>query len=380
MEKKKGINFYLKAGWLNVEILFKLMVTCVWLFVTGARNVGKTYGVLKWLLFGDKPCKKENVDFNRCFPWRAKVFPFLWLRRTPAQYKSVASNLFSKLLNREGSDLILKEKQLGNTYSGIYICERNEDGELEINEDKLICYVSSVESLGKTNGLNMDNVNLIIIDEFIKTPSENNMSREFDRVMNILESIERERVIEGKPAVRILGLSNANELANEYYNALDCIDDAVNMAESQQSYKQIADFGLVLLFNSPISKMKAETPMYRNLAHGKSKYAQMAIDNKFKKNECELVKSRNLKDCKPICSIDNVTFYSYYEDGEAWVYVSNHKMGGKMFGESRAEHMRFIATNKWLYDVFLHSYMRFENYTCMYRFHRIWDLKNWSDD
>ena len=387
----KGINFYTKSGYINIKKIWQLMKTCPWLFVTGGRDIGKTFTTAYSLVSG---CPEEedsdewgiidDIDFESKFLWDAKVFPFIWLRRTPAQYKSIANDdnhIFTKVFLKKGSKVVVKTKQLSTTYSAIYACDKNEEtGEWEINPEKIICYVSSVQSLGKTNGLTLDAANLIVIDEFQRTPSEDKMSREFERFLNIVKSVARDRTNEGKPALRCLLLSNSNELANPYYEGLECIDDVIEMEKKHQTFKQIRKFGIVLLYDSPISAKEVETdPMYANLEGCNSSYAKMAINNEFKKNDCELIKSRSLKDCKRIATIDGITFYGYYENGEAWVYVSNKNNGGTNYGDSWAEHARFIKTNKWLFETYMHSFMRFENYTTFCKFLRIWDLNYWTD-
>lgn len=386
--KKKGINFYAKNGFLKIQVLFKLLCTHIWLFCVGGRNIGKTYSLLKTLLFGDEDAKvcRANIDFNREFPWGAKMLPFLWIRSTPDQYKGIANDtnhIFVKMLQEEGcGDVVIKAKELGTTYSGLYLCDKNEEGEWEINPDKPICYVSSLKSFSRLTGLDgiMSSINLVAYDEFIKTDAEDNMTNKFGKLKQMLATIDRNREMQGRPALRLVGLANANQLNNDIFEGLDVIDDTIAMSKKKQQYKAFGRFGIVLFYDSPISKRLKKTAMYELLEQLDDPYAKMAIDNEFEYDESELVESRSLKDCRPICSIDGLGFYACKKGDDEWVYVSRCIRGGKRFGKSLAEHRRFIGTFGWLDDVFIHSFMQFEDYTCKYRYHKIWDLKNWTND
>ena len=393
----KSINFYLKNGFLNVKKLLSVMKQVPFLFATGGRNIGKTYGVVKYLIFGDDGTGQgrdpliKNIDFDAKLPWDENVFPFMFLRRTQAQADAIANeqnNILSKILlnyfedTGQHSDVVVKFKTMSmcKCVHCMYLCDKNEEGEYEINEDKLICYITSIKAFGTKNGVDMPHVNLLLLDEFQRVPGEDKMSREAERAWNIYKSVQRDRIRRGRPALRFLFLSNANELNNPYYKSYKCIDDVVEMGKIKQVFKKIRHFGLVLFYDSPISEYDAENdPLYDNLNGGDDRYAKMAVNNEFKMTKSELVKPRNLGDCRPICSINDITFYEYKERGESFVYVSYTNKGGRQYGGSKAEHMRFAVSEKWLWEAFLNSYMRFESYGVMCNFHDCWDLSLWED-
>ena len=121
-----------------------------------------------------------------------------------------------------------------------------------------------------------------------------------------------------------------------------------------------------MLDDSPISKRKADTVLYRLTED--SEFSRMSLGNEFAVEEIGRVKSQRLKAYKPVVSVGELCIY--HHKSESVYYCSTHKMGNpETFGSGSAELTRFRKKYAWLWNrEYMSNNIIFEEYVCQILF------------
>lgn len=264
--------------------------------LTGARATGKTYGALKYVI-------EHNMKF-------------IYMRRTKLQMDVISTpdmSPFAPVCDDMGigfdCDKITKET------TGVYIN----------GSDKPNGYIMALSGISNVRGFDGSTIDIVIFDEFIPESHERRIKNEGDALFNAYETINRNRELKGKPALKLLLLSNTNSIVNPVYQSLNLITLAYKMAEeSQQEYKD-GNRGLYLinLQNSPISGRKKETALYRLLQD--NRIVDMSLKNLYLDKPVLQTRSANLTEYKPIVTIGEITIYRHKSNRS--YYISPHGRG-----------------------------------------------------
>lgn len=259
-----------------------------YIFITGARGCGKTYGAIDWLLH----VKRE---------------PFLLMKRTQVQADFAGTPLTTPIsVNlREGQEIVERNTKVKN----LSLLEILQDGE---PYGKV--YVTALSSVASMRGINLSEVSTVLFDEFIKEPHERPIRHEFEAFQNAMETIGRNRELYGKPPLKVIALSNAIDLANPYYRGYGCVNQVYAMKGDRWE-----DPGQGIAIYRPRSeafiKRKQKTALYQ------SGNKTRVLGNSWENVDQSDIRSLNLKYCTPICAIDDVGFYKV--QGE--IYASSSK-------------------------------------------------------
>lgn len=339
------INRYLKSGYIDMEGIIK-EPDLPFMFLWGGRGTGKTYGAL------------EYAEKN----YRATGERFIYLRRTDKQLDECmrADNNPFKQLNIDKEWLIYpaKHKDYGRAY---FNCNISENGKLEIISEPH-GYMLSLSTIGNIRGLSYSDVSLIIYDEFMRMPTERTMKNEGFAFADMYESINRNREFAGKDPLKVVCLSNANDLANElfiYYSLVDRVEFMI-----KHNRMQYLDYGrgfaLLRFDDSEISKKKKNTALYKFTGED-SHYTKFAVENSFKETEIPTIKSQPLNEYIPIVSINNICIYKH-KSGQKY-YCTYHKSGTyEKYDTSDIDLKRFIRKYIYLWEAHLNENMFFESY------------------
>lgn len=287
------------------------------ILVIGGRAVGKTYGGLKYLL-------ENNVLF-------------LYLRRTSAQMELVSKEEFSPIV-KVGADIgmSLVCVPLSKYASGVY--RLGDDGK-PLGE--AVAYNMALSTIANARSFDASKVKVILYDECIPEKHERAITHEEEAFLNMYESIDRNRQINGNPPVKCVCLANANNLEAPILSALNCIKILDSMKKKNQSIKTDTSLGLsiYLLNNSPISAEKRETALYR-LTMGKGDFTDMALENSFSRDNYTDIGSRPLSEYVPVAAIGSICLYRH-KNNYSW-YVSETKSGKpKEFENTLTDRQRF---------------------------------------
>lgn len=351
-----AINIYDQNGYLDWGKIMKVTTKCPFIFCVGGRGTGKTYGALKYVYFTRKP--------------------FLYLRRTKTQFELTSKTETNPFKALEMDEVVppVATKAVAKDLTGLYQCELDEEEEKVIPVGEPFGYMSALSTFSNLRGMSFEEIEYILFDEFIPEPHERPIKNEAAAFLNLVETVNRNRELKGRDPVKVICLANANDIANPLYIELDIVKKSEQMMEKHKSLSIDEQRGLCMihLFASPISERKKHTALYRLTANKNSEFNQMALNNRFYKDESALIKSCPLSEYTPIVSISNITIYQHKSRRE--YYVSTHKTGScREYGSSYAEKKRFMNNHSSLWMAYLHNKIIFEEYLCLVLFESAFD-------
>ena len=305
------MKVYDSKGWVNWKYLCGLDRS--FLMVVGARGVGKTYGLMKYLIEEGKP--------------------FIYLRRLQAQLDicgSESGNPFRKLNSDLGRCVSpVKQKKL------LEFREGGKDG-------KLIAIGSALSTVATMRGFDFSGFDYIVFDECIPMAGEKPIKSEFDAFLNFYETVNRNRELNGDSPVMCIMLGNANQLLNPYFSGWHFTKTALKMISGGQMFYTTPDKSrtIVLLFDSPISRQKADTALYKNASSG---FLGMALDNAFR-TDATNIHSEPIREYNHIVSVGDIGIYRHKSDSK--YYVSG--VIGIPFYDDYGIKLRQFQTDFWM--------------------------------
>ena len=332
------MKLYLKdGGWANMAEI--LQQPEPFLLCIGGRGTGKTYGSIKFML-ENKIC-------------------FLYLRRTAAQMELVAKPEFSPIV-KVGMDLgmSLTSSPISKYAVGIY--HTDDDGKAA---GAPIAYLMALSTIANARSFDASSVTHILYDEAIPEKSERDFSRfESEALLQMYETINRNRELAGEDPVRLAVLANANNLEAPVLRALGAIGPLDKMRKNGQNEKHIKSRGLciVLLNDSPVSANKRETALYKLAGRAGGDFSDMALDNKFSADNYLDIRPRPLQEFIPLASIGEMTLYKHKSDGT--FYVSEKRSGDpEIFENTITERVRFRRKYFKAWDAYFNKKLTFES-------------------
>lgn len=302
-------RLYLNNGYLNVPYILHYNVPFI--FVVGGRGTGKTYGALKYVLESETP--------------------FVYMRRTQSQADIISKPEFSpfKTVSRD-TGIMVTSQPITKYNAAFYRAEQ--DGEKLIPAGAPIGYTMALSTVSNLRGFDASDVQIILYDEFIPEKHERPLKNEADALFNAYETINRNRELSGRPAVKLLALSNANTLENPIFQKLEIIDKVYKMQKTGQTVtiNEARGYAVVMLSESPISAAKDQTALYK-LTRG-SDFEQMAIANSYNIDFTRPA-AIDLIQYAPICTVEGITIYQHKSAPR--LYVTLHKSGGAAHADPR---------------------------------------------
>ena len=326
------------SGYVNMPDLINTKIPFIFIF--GGRGIGKTYGALKYIIESKRK--------------------FLFLRRTQSQIDLVGKPEFSPFKTvcaDMGVDVIVKPITKYN--SGFWM------------DDELIGYSAALSTLSNLRGFDASDIDLVIFDEFIPEKHERLIRNEGEAFLNMVETVGRNREIAGREPLQVVCLANANDIGNPIFMELNLINIVQRMKLKKQGFYLNKEKGLLIvnLDDSPISDAKRDTALYK-LTSG-SDFERMALDNEFIDDSIAEIKSRNLKEYRPIVAIAGVTIYKHKSDNK--YYISEHKLGSpEEYTTAEAALEKFRRKYYYLWNAYLNRDIDFESKLCALLFERLW--------
>ena len=201
-------------------------------------------------------------------------------------------------------------------------------------------------------GVDYSDFDYIVFDEFISSEGERPIKNEFQAFLNFYETVNRNRELEGKPAVKAVLLGNANKISNPYFTGWHCMKRVLKMIIGGQMVWRSDDKTrmIILLLDSPISAQKQDTVLYRN---ANQDFIKMALDNAFRTDET-VIKSEPLKEFIHIVSVGEIGIYKHKADRRYYVSATTCKtpyydafgIGLKMFQQDYYMFRVYYMVNK----------------------------------
>lgn len=326
------MSIYLESGYIDFKPIYESKLP--YHFLIGGRGIGKTYGALKY-------AKDHNIKI-------------MYMRRTQAQADIAGNPVFSpyKSINRDDGCNI--QTRPISKYNSL-IAEQDPDGEV-LRELGYTCALSTISNIRSFDASDID---ALVYDEFIPEPHERAIKDEAAALFNALETIGRNREAMGRLPLKLIALSNSNDLTSPILKELNLIGIIRRMEAKKLTLWQDMKRGISLIIpkSSPISGQKAEHSLYK-LTRG-SNFQQMAIGNQFAEDDFINIQSRPLNEYKVLLKVGDI--YVYRHKSKQHYYCT--KTGGgnvHTFTDSRIELARFRAIYPWLYTAYMAKNIIFE--------------------
>lgn len=331
-----------KNGYLDFNVIFENKMT--YKFITGGRGTGKTFGVLKYV-----------IDHN---------LKFIFMRRTQVQVDMIKSdelNPFNALYSELGNKYNFIMKKINKNITGVYRAKLSDKNIYQASGEPL-GYIMALSTISNIRGFDASDVKVLIYDEFIGEKHERPLSNEGTAFLNAIETIARNRELKGAEPLKVICLSNSNDLANAIFIELKLVNIAEKMIQKKQDVKNIPDRDLALFIinDSPISKKKESTSLYR-LSGVNSDFSRMSIKNEWTNEYMNLVISKNLKEYKPLVKVGEIMIYENRSKKD--FYISNHASGTYPYYDTNSvELKRFRNDYSFLLYAYLNRLVFFESY------------------
>lgn len=310
------MKLYQSNGYANMRGIINESET-PFIMVIGGRGVGKTYNAIRTLL------EDEQL--------------FIYLRRTSAQMELVSKDEFSPIV-KIGRDLGMNlcTEMLSKYAAGVYHC--GEDGKAAGDP---VAVIMALSTIANARSFDASSVKVILYDECIPERHERSITHEEDAFLNMYESIDRNRQLNGDPPVRCVCLANANNMEAPILRALSCIRllDRMRKKKQTQLVDKTIGLSIYLLNDSPISAEKRRTALYK-LTMGKGDFSDMALDNAFGADNYTDISVRPLSEYVPYASVGSICLYRH-KNSYNW-YVSETISGKpKQFENTITDRARF---------------------------------------
>lgn len=323
------------------NLLFNKLVDFPFIFMVGARGIGKTYASID-LTYTD------NV-------------PSIFMRRTQTQCDAISTNeLFQGSEYCMKNDIIYDIQPLTKNLYGVYF-----------NESEYALMVqTALSTIANIRGFNMLDRKILWYDEFLPEKHARAMRYEGQALLNAYESINRNREFQGAPPLKLVAMSNSDRLDNPLFADFNLITACDKQFEKGHIYYADKSRGVCVInfVNSPVSEKKKNTALYK-FSKGMD-FQDMALENKFM-DEKSKQKSINLKKLEPIMNLGELTIYRTKDTKE--FYVSTHYMKtGLVFTNTEKSLLAWRKCDycRGMYYMYLHDDLCFENYNCEYLFKR----------
>lgn len=324
------MGLYLESGYLDFSYI--LGFSCPLTIVIGGRGTGKTYGALKYVIEHDNK--------------------IIFMRRTQSQTDLINKPEFSPI------NPVVRDMGVNCTVKPI----SKYNSLITVGDDKIIGYTAALSTFSNLRGFDSSFVDLVLYDEFIPEVHERPLKAEGEALLNVLETIGRNRELQGNKPLQMLLLSNANRLDSPILEILGLVNVVDRMRrKGQEEYINLSrGIAVFLLNDSPISAKKAGTTLYQ--IAGEGRFSSMALGNDFAFDDLSEVKSLPLSGWKLLAQLGQ---YYIYKRSDKF-YISRHCAGTpkRIYQDTDIDKMRFVRENPACLDKILMHKIFYEDFSC----------------
>lgn len=343
------MKLFAENGYLDFDVIVKH--PSIFKLIYGGRGTGKTYGALKY-------CREHNKKF-------------IYLRRLATQADIVSTPDFNPF-NKLNSDLgwTVQTYSIPKVKSTYYFCNTkiDENGK-PVADGEPVGILAALSTFANLRGINCEDVEIIILDEFIPELTEKPIKDEANAIFNAYETINRNRELSGLPPAIFIFLANSNRIDNPLFMELKLVTSAEKLRTSGKELLDIKDRRMILvdLFKSKISEQKSKTALY-DLTRG-TEFYDMSIKNRFMNEEKSRIGTKNIKEYRPIVTVGEITIYKHKSRKE--YYCTKFKSGSPdTYGAGSKSLMRFRRHFLYLWQAYMRNDVIFEEYVCEILFDR----------
>ena len=329
------MGLYLESGYINQDRI--LSSADSFIFEIGPRGTGKSYGILKYIL--DRKIK------------------FMMLRRTQTEADMISTAVTNpfKAIMMNNYGLQISPESISKNLSAFTV-----PGPTEDDPPERIGYLAALSTFATIRGADLSDVDLIFYDEFIPEKHQRPIKDEYAALMNVYETVNRNRELQGRKPVQLVCAANSNDIANPIFIGLEIVDRIARMMKKGiEMYKDPEKSLAVYMFmKSPISDKKAQTSLYKLTAG--NDFQNMALRNMFDL-DTRYISSRNLREFKPVVKIGELIIYEHKSRKEFYARCGSSGTVPHVFSTTDIDRKRFVKTYNYLFLRYLSGYMIFEN-------------------
>lgn len=348
-------QLYTNEGWLNVEGIAK--IPSLWLVVVvGARQVGKTYGILKHIMQNEKLHTlylRRTIDELELITTYRDLNPFL-----PLAEEGIEADIqkVSKKVYRFGLSHYDKETETTDIY----------------DERGLGLALSTIAQMRGFNGSLFTD---LFFDEFIPEKTVVKRNGEGDALLNAYVTINGNRELKGKPPLKMWLAANAFDITSPILSALGLTNHISDMMRSGEEYR-LLDGGVFVCAprSNQIIVQRKETAMLSYLNHAKndSPFYDTAVNNTFAYDSLDLVRPKPLSGYKPFCIFGKM--YVWRNSNTFYVCrTAHHKR--IQYGNSSEEKTRAVLDFYKMKELYTRGLITFSDAEILLEFREYFGIK-----
>lgn len=285
-----------------------------WCYIIfGGRSVGKTYSTLKMLYEDNKTFVylKRTIDDVKLLCAGSNLTKSKRYRADLSPFKS---------LNRD-MNINVKAFSIGDGLGVFYNCnDKNEP------IDKPVGYVMALSAIIKFKGFDLSECDYIVFDEFVPKLYDRYNKREGQQILDLYKTVARDREHRGREPLKLICLSNADNIASPVTNILEITDSLVNMTINNIEFMFERSIFVRQIKMSDEFMQKEKNSLIYN-AMKDTEWAKSSYDNNFAYNDLSNIRKVHLKNYKCICAFlfNRKTWYIYKNDIKKSFYVSDQR-------------------------------------------------------
>ena len=258
-------------------------------FIFGLRGCGKSY---------------SGMDYMRELHYEEQHPKFLYLRRTREEADIVASDFGNpyKSLNNDKGYAVKSIGMKGVAGVGAFV-ENAGEGE------EVIGYSVGLSSFAGLRSVDLDEVDYILFDEAIPESHKRLIKDEGHALLNLYETVNRNRELVGRKPVTLYVMGNAIRLNNPILATFNLIHEIQTMLEVGERRRTIPERGIYieLVGNVTIASEKRNTALYKL---GVEAFNNEALSSDFVNDDMSAVKpSVDMRQYKPFLAFGDYGIY-----------------------------------------------------------------------
>lgn len=337
-------EIYEPAGWVNVPWIAS---RGNWLNVLiGARQVGKTYGTLKYHLLNHVPhiLLRRTTDELKFIGGNSELDPYKALEREGLYYKLSAAGGFYTIMEHDGEGQTLPGTQIG--------------------------LALSLPQIAHIRGFNGSAFESMVLDEAVPEKGVRVLRTEGEQLLNAYTTIAGNRELEGRPPLKLWLLSNSNNINSPILEALNLMDDIISM---QNRGLEWVEHDGICIFNAKSAKIteQRKNAVLARQIRKDSPFAQMAYNNEWAYDKSPLIRQRSIKGLTPLCSYDE---RMYLWEGPDSIYVCTAHHKADRYDNSDFSTAQFRSNFAWLKPWYAEGMIFFSNVKLLAMFKRIFNI------
>lgn len=182
----------------------------------------------------------------------------------------------------------------------------------------VVNYVASLNSIKQVKGIDLTQAEWIIFDEFIPQAGEVVKRAEGEMLLDLYETVNRDRRKRGRPGLKLILFANAEEISTHITNALEVVDTMAEMQATGQNKFYDAERGI--FFHHITSEELPQTDlelhdMYRVMKG--TAWAEKSFGGQFSQNDFSAVAKQSMKHMRCLYHL------KYRRNNNAYIYLNN---------------------------------------------------------